>query len=132
MKTDNLHTFLKSLTDREFAFFFKYRRFEFMLESQEKIEGELSDRNLTEIQLTKLTTENKLNTFGQCPRCGANKFIEIAEVELHPTEFGGYEVEVNTRKCRVCAYNAQKDEAINWKVSLNKFFGKYRWKKYKR
>jgi len=119
------------MSDRELAFFFNYRRTEFMAESQNKIQLELQKRNLTEFKISELISISIEPTEENCPRCRSNNFMEITDTELRNTKYGGYEVEINSRKCRICGYNAQKDKPINWKVRMNRFFGKYNWKKLK-
>ncbi|MBC7000852.1 hypothetical protein [Cytophaga sp. FL35] len=131
MKKESLKEFLQNLTDREIAFFFKYRRTELMPESQEKIQSEIENRNLTDFALAELTKPIGETELENCPRCGSNLFQEIKETELRSTKYGGYEVEINSRKCRICSYNPQMDKPINWKVRLDRFLGKYSWTKLK-
>jgi len=102
-----------------------------MPESQNKIQSELNSRSLLDLNIVELTKEIDQVEFGNCPRCGSSNFQNIKETELRSTSYGGYEVEINSRKCRICAYNAQKDKPISWKVRLNRFLGKYSWKKLK-
>ena len=112
-------------------FFFKYRRTELMQESQNKIHSELKSRSLSESQTTELLKQVGKVKSENCPRCGSHRFTEIKDTELRATKYGGYEVEINSRKCKICSYNPQKDKPINWKVRLNKFLGKYAWTKLK-
>ena len=96
-----------------------------------KIKKEISNRNLSESDIEKLTGEIEQVESGFCPRCGSDNFQDIKETELRASKYGGYEVEINTRKCRICAYNPQKDKPVNWSVRLNRFLGKYAWVKLK-
>lgn len=102
-----------------------------MPESQEKIQSEIENRNLTDFALAELTKPIGETELENCPRCGSNLFQEIKETELRSTKYGGYEVEINSRKCRICSYNPQMDKPINWKVRLDRFLGKYSWTKLK-
>jgi predicted Zn-ribbon and HTH transcriptional regulator len=131
MKNESLEIFLSNLTDRELAFFTKFRQKEFMPESQHKIQSELKKRNLSDLGISGLTKEIEQVKIGNCPRCGSNNFQEITDTELRSTKYGGYEIEIISRSCRICSYNAQKDKPINWKVRLRKFLGKYAWKRLK-
>lgn len=131
MKKESLEDFLQNLTDKELAFFSKYRRTEFMPESQAKIHSELKNRNLTDSKITELTKPVGQTELENCPRCGSSNFQELNETELRATKYGGYEVEINSRKCRICGYNPQMDKPINWKVRLDRFLGKYSWTKLK-
>lgn len=131
MKKESLTEFLQNLTDKELAFFSKYRRTEFMPESQEKIQSEIESRNLTELNITELTKPIEQMDLNNCHRCGSNLFQEIKKTELRSTRYGGYEVEINSRKCRICGYNPYVDKPLNWKVRLNRFLGIYSWKKLK-
>ncbi|WP_282122682.1 hypothetical protein [Algibacter mikhailovii] len=128
---ETLDDFLRNMTDMELAFFSKFRCKEFMPESQHIIQSEIKKRNITELNIAELTHDIGQVELENCPRCGSNKFQEIKDTELRATKYGGYEVEINSRKCRICSYNPQKDKPINWKVRLNKFLGKYAWKKLK-
>lgn len=131
MKKEGLQEHLHDLTDKELAFFSKYRRKEFMPESQAKIQSELKNRNLTDSEIAELTTPVVQTELENCPRCGSRNFQEIKETELRATKYGGYEVEINSRKCRICGYNPEMDKPINWKVRLDRFLGKYSWTKLK-
>jgi hypothetical protein len=128
---DNLKEFLSNLNDKELAFFFKFRQNEFMPESQFKIQSEIKKRNLSDASISELTKEIEQINTDNCPKCGSTKFQEIIDTEIHTTNYGGYETEIVSRKCRICAYNAQKDKPINWSVKLNRFLGKYAWKRLK-
>ena len=119
------------MTDKEIVFFSTYRQAEFMPESQEKIKAELKKRNLEKSQVTDLINQSEKTTLDNCPRCQSSNFIQIKDTDLRSSGFGGYEVEINSRKCRICGYNAQKDKSLNWKVILNRFWGKYSWSKLK-
>ena len=131
LKKENLEEFLNSMTDREIAFFSTYRQTEFMPESQEKVRVELQKRNLTKAQVTDLINQSEKATLDNCPRCQSSDFMQIKDTDLRSSGYGGYEVEINSRKCRICGYNAQKDKSLNWKVRLNRFWGKYSWTKLK-
>ncbi|SNR74223.1 hypothetical protein SAMN04488009_3534 [Maribacter sedimenticola] len=119
------------MTDREIAFFFTYRQTEFMPESQEKVRTELKKRNLGNLQVMDLINQKVKISLDNCPRCQSSDFMQIKDTDLRSYGYGGYEVEINSRKCRICGYNAQKDKSLNWKVRLNKFLGKYNWTKLK-
>ncbi|QNJ98156.1 hypothetical protein ALE3EI_1599 [Constantimarinum furrinae] len=99
--------------------------------SQEKISEELRKRNLTKSKIVQLTHPQEVEDNEKCPRCGSNNFQQIKDNELRATKYGGYEVEVNSQKCRICSYNAHKDQALNWKVWFKQFFRKYSWTKLK-
>ena len=131
MKRERLEDFLKKMTDKELAFFLKFRYKEFMPYSKQKIQSELNKRSLSDIHLAKLTNHNAKFELENCPRCGSNNFYSIKESELRATQYGGYEVEKTSKKCRICSYNAEKDKPISWKVRFYKFLGKYSWKKLK-
>ena|SRR5690606_4764548 len=102
-----------------------------MPESQAKIKSELKNRSLTDSEIAELTAPVGQTELENCPRCDSRNFEEIKETELRTTKYGGYEVEINSRKCRICGYNPKIDKPINWKVRLNRFLGKYSWTKLK-
>jgi ribosomal protein L37E len=131
MKKENLQELLNSLSDRELAFFYRFREPEFMLESKKHIKSELHKRNLTEIRVKSLINAKENETKESCPRCQSENFIEVKDVELKIVKYDSYEIEINSRKCSVCGYNAYKNKAINWKVRINKWFGNYNWKRLK-
>ena len=131
MKKENLEELLNNRTNREIAFFSTYRQIEFMPESQDKVQNELNKRNLDRSQVNFLINQSKKTTLNNCPRCQSSDFMQIKYTDLRVSRYGGYEVEINSRKCRICGYNAQKDESLNWIVRLNKFLGRYRWTKLK-
>jgi ribosomal protein L37E len=99
--------------------------------SQDLINLEVQNRTLTDPQIEELTKPPYEVDFGDCPRCGSTSHLEIKETELISTSYGGYEIEVNSRKCRICGYNPHKDKAISWQIRLKKFLGKYAWTKLK-
>jgi hypothetical protein len=103
---ENIQELLNSLSDRELAYFSKYRRYEFMAESQKKIQSELEKRNITESRIESLINIVESITNENCPRCPSENFIDIKDVELRTSNYASYEVEINSRKCRICAYNA--------------------------
>ena len=128
---ERLEDFIQSLTDKELAFFYEYRRTEFIPQSQDKIRSELKNRKLTDTKISELISAVVNKELGGCSRCSSNNFQEIKETELRSTSYGRYEVEINSWKCRICGYNPQKDKPINWRVRLNKFLGKYSWTRFK-
>lgn len=131
MRIESLDKFLQSLTDKELAFFFEYRRNEFMQSSKNKIILELKSRNLTDARIANLIKPIKEIDLEHCSRCGSNKFEQIKETELRGSGFGGYEVEIFSRKCRVCGYNPRVDKPLNWQVRWYRFLGRYSWIKLK-
>lgn len=131
LKKEKLEDFLKELTDKELAFFSKFHYHEFMPESQQKIQSEIKSRSLSTLKVNELINEVSQVELGYCPRCGSKNFQEIIDTEFRSRGYGAYEEEIKTEKCRICSYNAQKDKAISWRVRLNKFLGKYAWKKLK-
>ena len=131
MINENLEDFLSKLSNTELAFFFKHRKNEFMPNSQHKIHLELKKRNLSNSNVSDLIRGIDQTNTDNCPKCGSNNFQEIIDTEVHSTNYGGYETEIISRKCRICAYNAQKDAPISWRVKINRFLGKYAWKRLK-
>ena len=113
MKKESLDNFLNNLTNRELAFFSKFRQTEFMPESQEKIHSELPRRNITGAQIEHLTTQEKQGSSENCPRCQSTRFFEIQENELRNIGYSGYEVEVKSRRCQICGYNPHKDKPLS-------------------
>ena len=131
MKKEKLNDFLKKLTDKELAFFSKFRSKEFIPKSQYQIKSELKLRGLTDFNIINLIHDKSNLIEDNCPRCNSYNFDEIKDTEINLTDFGGYEIQINSRKCRICAYNPQKDKPINFRVRLNRFLGKYAWRKLK-
>ena len=55
-------------------------------------------------------------TLDNCLRCQSSDFMQIKDTELRSYGYGSYEVEMNSRKCRICGYNTQKDKSLKCNV----------------
>ncbi len=115
------------LSDRQLAFFWKFRSSEFMKESKDKILQELSKRKISSLSAEKLIDQKLETTNENCPRCQSVDFLEIKDRELRTRKYSSYEVEIISRKCRICGYNPYKDKALNCKVRWKKIRGRYHW-----
>ena len=121
--------YLNGLSDRQLAFFWKYRSSELMNESKIKIQNELDKRNISTSIAENLMNINLRVTNENCPRCQSIDFLEIKDRKLVSQKYTAYEIEIISRKCRVCGYNPYKDKALNWKVRWKKIRGRYHYKR---
>lgn len=116
MKKESLEVFLNSRSYSEITFFSTYRQAGFMYKSQNKINKELEKRNLGKSQLNDLMNKSKKATLENCLRCQYSNFMRIVNTELKSSGYGygygGYEVKINSKKCKIYGYNAQKNELL--------------------
>jgi len=123
--------FLDQFTDYELSIFYHFRRFEFLKESQELIRNALKLREV-EISETPMNLDFiEITSDQNCQRCNSRNFERISENELRSTSVGGYEVTINSYKCRVCGFNPDKNVSLSFGMRLKKLFGKYNWIKLK-
>ncbi len=124
-----LDNFISSLSDHELAIFFGYRYDRFLDKSKEKIDKEIKKRNLSSEKLkslldTKLNNES-IKDIRNCPRCGSNKlFIETDYKEIPISEFSSAEVAMDSYRCRLCGYNANKQTPKNFLERIKRIFKK--------
>ena len=110
---DIFTVFIESLTDHELAIYIGYQYPSFLGYSKEKVKREIGKRKLSKEQLrnyfnTKLSYNEK-GIF--CERCGSNKFFSDIDIEHHSRKYSSYDLEVNTKRCRLCNYNPSKAPA---------------------
>lgn len=134
--------FLETLSDRELAYFAKYKLHTYMKETQLEIKKYLDEKNFDEEKINRfLSNDNNFakGDLNSCPRCGSNK-IRKDDVEWTATAFNrGYSDEFATMEgmagkksikqnviCNVCGYwlsdpNHEKGQSI-WNKILNFLF----------
>ena len=127
----SLDQLLKTLSNRELAFFYTYRSSEFMPASRDTIQLALDQRKLSAQDITAYINQQGNSSNEGCPRCNSHHFLPISETELRSGVYSGYEVEIHSKVCRICGYTPNNHPPINWKTRLKKFFGKYAWKRLK-
>jgi len=111
---------LSSFTNREFAYFLKYRLVEFSDSSRETIYLEIKSRNLTPKNLEKLVNDKFTPIKGNCSRCNANHFFTETRIE-QAGSMNSYEIEVNTYRCIVCGFNEALEVKGFWKRLVDVF-----------
>ena len=67
-----------------------------------------------------------------CPRCNSSRYIVETDYELMHDNMGGYEVAIETDRCRLCGFNPGKNKPKGIKERLKRIFGLYRRKRLKR
>jgi len=127
MHKESLDTFVEFLSDLEFAFFYKYRMPEFLKDSKKIIENNRRKRRLTEIEISKLIKNQEIVLNQKCPRCQGENFMEVIDHEVVISNNTPIEKKIHSRKCRICGYNSYKNKPLNFKMRVNKIFGKYYW-----
>jgi len=126
-----LDYFLNNLSDHELAIFYGHRYLGFLDSSKEKIDTEIKKRNLSRKQLKslldkKLISDSKEEKIG-CERCGSNRlFIETDYKEVPISEFSSAEIAMDSYRCRLCGYNANKAAPKNFLERMKKVFKKDR------
>ncbi len=126
-----LDNFISSLSDHELAIFFGYRYDSFLENSKKKIETEIRKRNLSSEKLKSLIDAKLINESIKesisCPRCGSYKlFIETDYKEIPVSEFSSAEVAMDSHRCRLCGYNADKKTPKKFSEKIKRIFKKNR------
>jgi DNA-directed RNA polymerase subunit RPC12/RpoP len=126
-----LDYFLNNLSDHELAIFYGYRYLGFLDSSKEKIDTEIQKRNLSREQLKLLLDKKLINDSEEekigCERCGSNRlFIETDYKEVPISEFSSAEIAMDSYRCRLCGYNANKAKPKNLFDRIGKVFKKNR------
>ena len=129
-----LEEFLTDLSDHELSVFVGYRYYGFIEESREKIVKEVKHRNLISAQLEKYFNEKLNQKSAQktslCKRCGSEKLFNEKDFELQPRmKYLTAEVEIETKRCRLCNFNPAKEKPKNLKERLSRIFKKNKTKR---
>ncbi len=127
MYNEKLSTFLEYLNDKEFAFFYNYRQPEFLENSKEIIEKHRRKRRLNELEIRKIIENQEIILNQKCPRCQGENFKEIIDFDVVISNNVPIEKKIHSRKCRICGYNSYKNKPLNFRMRINKLFGKYYW-----
>lgn len=122
-----LDNFLSNLSDHELAIFFGFRYNTFLYKSKEKIDNEIKKRNLSPENLKSLKDKKLINEsieeIKKCPRCGSNKlFIETDFKEVPISEFSSAEIAMDSFRCRLCGFNANKSTPKNLLDRIKRMF----------
>lgn len=81
----NAETLLDSFSDRELAYFYKYRSKQYTKETSKEIENIIFNKRGLSIKKIEKLTKEKISKYGKCPRCGSNKNFDY-EVEYFPDD----------------------------------------------
>jgi hypothetical protein len=109
---EKLETFIKGLSDHEFAVFLMYQSEGLLPYAQQIIKNEIANRQLTKNQIeTQGNMRLSYNEEGDfCARCGSNKIFKETDIEYKNSNHFTREIEVMTHRCRLCNYNSSKEE----------------------
>lgn len=123
--------FINNLSDHELAIFYGYRYLGFLDSSKEKIIDEIKKRNLSREKLKSLQDKKIISDSKEekisCERCGSNKlFIETDYKEIPISEFSSAEIAMDSYRCRLCGFNAQKTKPKNLFDRIAKAYKKNR------
>lgn len=107
---EKLESFIKSLSDHEFAVFLMYQSEGLLPYAQQIVKDEITKRQLTKTQIenygNKPLSYNEEGKF--CSRCGSNKIFKETDIEYQNSNHFTREIEVSTNRCRLCNYNSSK------------------------
>jgi len=124
----SLADFIASLSDRQFAFFVRYRAKEFLIESKEIIANEFIRRSMSMESVEALTKRSKVVINENCPRCQSHDFFLEYDIQLIMSRYSSSEVKIWSKRCRICGYNAHRDKPLNFRVRLQRWLGRYSWR----
>ncbi|NMR34207.1 hypothetical protein HIO71_08275 [Chryseobacterium aquaticum] len=79
----NIEILLDSFSDRELAYFYKYRSKQYTKETSKEIENIIFNKRGLSIKKIEKLTKEKISKYGKCPRCASNKNFDYA-VEYYP------------------------------------------------
>uniref|UniRef100_UPI0039A45DA7 hypothetical protein n=1 Tax=Ornithobacterium rhinotracheale TaxID=28251 RepID=UPI0039A45DA7 len=79
----NIEILLESFSDRELAYFYKYRSKQYTKETSKEIENIIFNKRGLSIEKIEKLTKEKISKYGKCPRCISNKSFDY-EVEYFP------------------------------------------------
>ena len=127
----DLEKFISGLSDHELSIFVGYRYYGFISESREKIITEVKKRNLTSTQLEKYFNErlnqNSVEKSNLCSKCGSEKVFTEKDFEQQPRmTYLTTEVEIETKRCRLCNFNPAKEKPKNIKERISRIFKKHK------
>ena len=126
-KIETLDTFLEFLSREEFAFFYTFRRMEFLEDSKEIIEKHKALKKLSESEIKSIVDNQKVIFNQNCPRCQAANFERITDYDIAIAANVPIEKHIHSRRCRICGYNAYKNNTLNWKMALRKLWNIEYW-----
>lgn len=121
---EKLESFIKSLTDHEFAVFLMYQSEGLLPHAQQIVKDEITDRQLTKTQIENYGNMRlSYNEDGEfCARCGSNKIFKETDIEFQNSNHFTREIEVSTYRCRLCNYNPSKALEKNIFKRIKLFF----------
>ena len=121
---ERLETFITSLNDHEFAVYIGYQYESLLQKSQERVGKEIEDRSLSKNQLERLYNKQLEHTETEhfCERCGSNKFFNDIDIEFQNSDHFTSEIEVKTKRCRICNHNPSKAADRSLLDKIKKFF----------
>ena len=122
---------ISEFTDREFAFFYHYRKPGLLPVSQQLVDENLQERGLSPETLDQLRNEPFEPLEGHCPRCNSSRLFQETRNHLVQSGDGSYEKDVHTLRCIVCHYNPGVDKPINNSVRVDRWLGRHRRKEIK-
>ncbi len=122
--SDKFSSFVQDLTDHEFGIYVGYQYESFLPYAKEIVLKEVERRKLTEIQLNQFTHAklDRANGVFYCERCGSNKFINDIDIEHTNGEYASAEIEITTKRCRLCNHNPSKTVEKNIFKRIKRYF----------
>ena len=130
----NIEILLEAFSDRELAYFYKYRSKQYTEETSKEIENIIfNKRGLSIRKIEKLTTE-KISKHGKCQRCGSLREI-LYDVEFYPIEikrmahydfedFTSHIIKKEQSECLICGYIIKNPNKLELFKNIFNFFRK--------
>lgn len=121
---ERFDTFINSLSDHELAVYIGYQYESLLKGAKEQIDEEIEGRCLSKKQQKELFDEQLNNDESKsfCLRCGSNRFFNDVDIEFENSDHFTSEIEVITKRCRLCNYNPSKSSNRNLLSRIKQFF----------
>ena len=121
---ERFNTYINSLSNHELAIYIGYQYESLLKGSKKRVDEEIEERSLSKEDLKKLfdkqLNNEKSETF--CSRCGSNRLFTDVDVEFKNSNYFTSEIEVTTKRCRLCNFNPSKSSNKNLISRIKQFF----------
>lgn len=91
-----------------------------LIGAKKRIDEEIELRIISKVELKKLFKKKLNNKESEkvCLRCGSDRFFNDVDIEFQNSDHFTSEIEVLTKRCRLCSFNPSKSSG---KTLLSKF-----------